>query len=115
MTPDQWTIIAVGIGLAGLALKGQHQTEKLKTKYLRKTSAERGKRDDNKNNPKTRIKTPDSLRQGASQAAGAAPTLRYGPTPGGGGDDGAQAGEAGGGALVMARQPWYADFSRPAY
>ena len=28
---------------------------------------------------KTRIKTPDSLRQGASQAAGVAPTLRYGP------------------------------------
>ena len=34
---------------------------------------------DNKTQPKTRIKTPDSLRQGASQAAGAAPTLRYGP------------------------------------
>ena len=38
-----------------------------------------GKRIDNKTQPKTRIKPPDSLRQGASQAAGAAPTLRYGP------------------------------------
>ena len=38
-----------------------------------------GKRTDNKTQPKTRIKTPDSLRQGASQAASAAPTLRYGP------------------------------------
>ena len=28
---------------------------------------------------KTQPKTPDSLRQGASQAAGAAPTLRYSP------------------------------------
>ena len=36
-------------------------------------------RTDNKTQPKTRIKTPDSLRPGASQAAGAAPTLRYGP------------------------------------
>ena len=34
-----------------------------------------GNRDDNKTQPKT----PDSLRQGASQAAGAAPTLRYDP------------------------------------
>ena len=41
--------------------------------------------------------------------------LRYGPAPSGGGGDGAQAGEAGGGALVMARQPWYTDFGRPAY
>ena len=48
----------------------------LKIKDLLKTAAERGKRDDNKTQPKTRIKTPDSLRQGASQAAGAAPTLR---------------------------------------
>ena len=38
-----------------------------------------GKRTDNKTQPKTRIKPPDSLRRGASQAAGAAPTLRYGP------------------------------------
>ena len=29
--------------------------------------------------PKPESKPPDSLRQGASQAAGAAPTLRYGP------------------------------------
>ena len=50
----------------------------LKTKVLYHTAAERGKRTDNKTQPKTRIKTPDSLRQGASQAAGAAPTLRYG-------------------------------------
>ena len=28
---------------------------------------------------KPRVKTPDSLRREASQAAGAAPTLRYGP------------------------------------
>ena len=41
-----------------------------------------GKRTDNKTQPKNRIKTPDSLRQGASQAAGAAPTLRYGPAGG---------------------------------
>ena len=47
----------------------------LKTKYLRKTATERGKRDGNKTQPKT----PDSLRQEASQAASAAPTLRYGP------------------------------------
>ena len=38
-----------------------------------------GKRTDNKTQPKTRIKPPDSLRQEASQAAGAAPMLRYGP------------------------------------
>ena len=49
--------------------------KELKTKDLLKAAAERGKRDDNKTQPKTR----DSLRQGASQAAGAAPTLRYGP------------------------------------
>ena len=47
----------------------------MKTKDLQKTAAERGKRDGNKTQPKT----PDSLRPGASQAAGAAPTLRYGP------------------------------------
>ena len=50
--------------------------KELKTKDLQQTAAERGKRNDNKTQPKT----PDSLRQGASQAAGAAPTLRYGPT-----------------------------------
>ena len=38
-----------------------------------------GKLTDNKTQPKTRIKTTDRLRQGARQAAGAAPTLRYGP------------------------------------
>ena len=38
-------------------------------------AAERGIRDGNKTQPKP----PDSLRQGASQAASAAPTLRYGP------------------------------------
>ena len=47
----------------------------MKTNDLLQTRAARGKRDDNKTQPKT----PDSLRQGASQAAGAAPTLRYGP------------------------------------
>ena len=59
--------------------KGKTKTfligKKLKTKDLLHTAAERGNRDDNKNQPKT----PDSLRQGASQAASAAPTLRYGP------------------------------------
>ena len=59
--------------------KGKTKTfligKKLKTQDLRQTAAERRKRDDNKTQPKT----PDSLRQGASQAAGAAPTLRYGP------------------------------------
>ena len=49
--------------------------KQLKTQDLHHTAAEQGKRDDNKTPPKT----PDSLRQGASQAAGAAPTLRYGP------------------------------------
>ena len=60
--------------------KGKTKTfligKELKTKDLHHTAAERGKRNDNKTQPKT----PDSLRQGASQAAGAAPTLRYGPT-----------------------------------
>ena len=63
--------------------KGKTKTflidKELKTKYLRHTAAERGKRDDNKPQPKTRIKTPDSLRQGMTQAADAPPTLRYGP------------------------------------
>ena len=49
--------------------------KELKTKDLRKIAAGRGKRTDNKTQPKT----PDSLRQEASQAANAAPTLRYGP------------------------------------
>ena len=40
----------------------------LKTKDLHHTAADLGKRDDNK----TQSKTPDTLRQGASQAAGAA-------------------------------------------
>ena len=43
------------------------------------TAAERASETDNKTQPKTRIKPPDSLRPGASQAASAAPTLRYGP------------------------------------
>ena len=51
------------------------ELKKLKTKDLRHTAAERRERNDNKTQPKT----PDSLRQGASQVAGAAPTLRYGP------------------------------------
>ena len=53
--------------------------KELKTKDLRHTAARTGKRTDNKIQPKTRIKPPDSLRREASQAAGAAPTLRYGP------------------------------------
>ena len=59
--------------------KGKTKTfligKELETNDLRQTAAERGKRDDNKTQPKT----PDSLRREASQAAGAAPTLRYGP------------------------------------
>ena len=59
--------------------KGKTETfligKELKTKGLRYTAAERASRPATKPNPKT----PDSLRQGASQAAGAAPTLRYGP------------------------------------
>ena len=46
--------------------------KELKINNLRQTAVERGKRDGNKTQPKT----PDSLRQGASQAASAAPTLR---------------------------------------
>ena len=49
--------------------------KELKTKDLLHTVAERA----SGSTTKTRIKTPDSLRQEASQAAGAAPTLRYGP------------------------------------
>ena len=47
----------------------------LKTKNLRHTAAERT------SGPTTKpeSKPPDSLRREASQAAGAAPTLRYGP------------------------------------
>ena len=37
------------------------------------------KRTDNKTQPETTVKSPDSLRREARQAAGAAPTLRYGP------------------------------------
>ena len=48
--------------------------KELKTKDLLHTAAERGKPDDNKTQPKTKIKAPDSLRREASQAAGAAPT-----------------------------------------
>ena len=43
------------------------------------TAAERGKRTDNKSTPKTRIKSPDSLRKQAGQCASAPPTLCYGP------------------------------------
>ena len=49
--------------------------KKLKTKSLHHTAVERGNRNGNKTQPKP----PDSLRPGASQAASAAPTLRYGP------------------------------------
>ena len=49
--------------------------KELKTKDLRKTAANRA------SGPTTKpeSKPPDSLRREASQAAGAAPTLRYGP------------------------------------
>ena len=79
--------------------------KELKTNTLRHTAAERGNRPTTKPNPKPESKPllatiacalpaaaqydetaksfhllpPDSLRPGASQAAGAAPTLRYGP------------------------------------
>ena len=49
--------------------------KELKTKDLHHTTAERASGATTKPQPKT----PDSLRRGASQAAGAAPTLRYGP------------------------------------
>ena len=49
--------------------------KELKTKDLLQTSAERASEPTTKPNPNP----PDSLRQGASQAAGAAPTLRYDP------------------------------------
>ena len=49
--------------------------KELKTKDLHNTAAERPSGPGNKSKPTG----PDSLRQGASQAAGAAPTLRYGP------------------------------------
>ena len=59
--------------------KGRTKTflidKELKTKDLRQT-AERRQAD---RQPKPKIKAPDSLRREASQAAGAAPTLRYGP------------------------------------
>ena len=59
--------------------KGKTKTfligKKLKTQDLRHTATDRGNRNDNKTQPKT----PDRLRPGASQAASAAPTLRYGP------------------------------------
>ena len=50
--------------------------KELKTKYLRQTAAERA----SEPAPKPESKPPDSLRREASQAASAAPTLRYGPT-----------------------------------
>ena len=49
--------------------------KELKTKDLRQTAERRA----SGSPPKPKPKPPDSLRQGASQAAGAAPTLRYGP------------------------------------
>ena len=49
--------------------------KELKTKDLRQTAVGSGKRI----TPKPESKPPDSLRRGASQAASAAPTLRYGP------------------------------------
>ena len=59
--------------------KGKTKTfligKELKTKDLRHTAAERASGPGNKPKPNG----PDSLRREASQAAGAAPTLRYGP------------------------------------
>ena len=49
--------------------------KRLKTKGLLQTAAKRA----SGSATKPQLKTPDSLRRGASQAAGAAPTLRYGP------------------------------------
>ena len=49
--------------------------KELKTNDLRQTAVGSGKRI----TPKPESKPPDSLRREASQAAGAAPTLRYGP------------------------------------
>ena len=61
------------------ARKGKTKTfligKELKTNILLHTAAERASEPTTKPNPNP----PDSLRQGASQAAGAAPTLRYGP------------------------------------
>ena len=65
----------------------QNQEQNQNLPYRQKTENKRFKpyrggtdrRTDNKINPKTRIKTPDSRSREASQAAGAAPTLRYGP------------------------------------
>ena len=56
-------------GSGGLTPPAKHKTKtfligkELKTKDLRQTAAERGKRTDNKTQPKTRIKTPDSRQQ----------------------------------------------------
>ena len=59
--------------------KGKTKTfligKELQTNILRYTAAKRAR----VTATKSKFKTPDSLRQGASQAAGAAPTLRYGP------------------------------------
>ena len=49
--------------------------KELKTKALRQTAERRA----SGSPPKTQPKTPDSRSREASQAAGAAPTLRYGP------------------------------------
>ena len=53
--------------------------KELITKDLHHAAAARASGPTTKPNPKSESKPPDSLRREASQAAGAAPTLRYGP------------------------------------
>ena len=63
--------------------KGKTKTfligKELKTKDLLTIPRRNGQADRQQNPTQNQNQTPDSLRQGASQAAGAAPTLRYGP------------------------------------
>ena len=77
-TPTENKTETTGRGGLAAPVKGKTKTfligKKLKTTDLCHTAAVQGNRDSNKIPPKT----PDS-RRGASQAAGAAPTLRYGP------------------------------------
>ena len=65
--------------MANSGLRSIAVDNSLKTKNLLKTAAERASGPTTKPNPKPESKPPDSLRRGASQAASAAPTLRYGP------------------------------------
>ena len=67
------SLSVVGDGAAWAASK---RVSPEPTKYLRHTGGGTGKARQNPNNPN---QNPDSRSQGASQAASAAPTLRYGP------------------------------------